>query len=67
MDDGGVVTFGKHNGKSYEEVYTTDQKYCDWVLTVDNPSGVMKSFSDFIQRNKQNNRNQGLFDLLGEK
>ena len=27
-----IVTFGKHMGKKYVEVYMTDPKYCEWVM-----------------------------------
>ena len=27
------ISFGKHKGKSYDEVYRTDKNYCEWVVT----------------------------------
>jgi len=44
-----TVSGGKHSGKSYEEVFTDDPAYCEWVLknSKDNmPSG---SFADWIR------------------
>ena len=28
-----LVTFGKHMGKTYAQVYQEDQSYCEWVMT----------------------------------
>ena len=27
-----LVTFGKHTGETYQEVYSQDRMYCQWVL-----------------------------------
>ena len=27
-----LVTFGKHTGSTYQEVYQTDKPYCQWVM-----------------------------------
>jgi hypothetical protein len=31
--DGDLVTFGKHMGRTYAQVYLEDQAYCEWVMT----------------------------------
>jgi uncharacterized protein (DUF3820 family) len=41
--------FGKHKGKSFQEVAELDQGYCDWAMRMDNPSGALKEFVEFLK------------------
>mmetsp|Transcript_86283 Transcript_86283/g.243119 ORF Transcript_86283/g.243119 Transcript_86283/m.243119 type:complete len:741 (+) Transcript_86283:59-2281(+) len=44
-----AFTFGKHNGKSFEEVMNSESGYCDWVIKIESPTGAMKAFADFLR------------------
>lgn len=39
-----VVMFGRHNGKTYEEVWQNHRNYCDWILQTESKT---KSFNEF--------------------
>ena len=43
---GKVITFGKHSGKSYEEIKSNDISYCNWVLKQYQTTGGMKDFQE---------------------
>mmetsp|Transcript_12532 Transcript_12532/g.28268 ORF Transcript_12532/g.28268 Transcript_12532/m.28268 type:complete len:742 (+) Transcript_12532:77-2302(+) len=47
-----TLAFGKHKGKTFEEVANDDKGYCQWVLKLQDASGNMKDFIDFV-RSKQ--------------
>lgn len=32
-----TMTFGKHQGKSYEEICMLDKRYCEWMLNSSSP------------------------------
>jgi hypothetical protein len=43
-----LVDYGRiHRGKTYQQVKETDTRYCQWVISQDNP-GSMKRFADFL-------------------
>mmetsp|Transcript_60366 Transcript_60366/g.112011 ORF Transcript_60366/g.112011 Transcript_60366/m.112011 type:complete len:751 (+) Transcript_60366:73-2325(+) len=44
-----TFSFGKHKGKTFEEVAADDKGYCQWVLTLQDASGLMKEFIDFVR------------------
>ncbi|CAK0907504.1 unnamed protein product [Prorocentrum cordatum] len=44
-----TLSFGKHRGKTFEEVATTDAGYCKWVLAIDGPKGAMAEFQGFLK------------------
>jgi hypothetical protein len=50
-DPQNVITFGKHTGKSYEQVRMTDVTYCNWVLKQMNTTGRMRMFQDWLRIN----------------
>lgn len=45
-----VLNIGKHRGKTYMDIYNTSPGYCDWVRRVDNPSGELRDFRDWLER-----------------
>jgi hypothetical protein len=45
-----TVTFGKYDGKSYDEVKHTDIAYCNWVLKQTEIRGRMKLFQDWLKK-----------------
>ena len=51
MDGATVITFGKHNGKTYEFVKATDVAYCNWALKQMNVGGRMLHFQTWLRRN----------------
>eukprot|EP00448_Togula_jolla_P018493 CAMPEP_0170581482 /NCGR_PEP_ID=MMETSP0224-20130122/7061_1 /TAXON_ID=285029 /ORGANISM="Togula jolla, Strain CCCM 725" /LENGTH=706 /DNA_ID=CAMNT_0010904617 /DNA_START=14 /DNA_END=2134 /DNA_ORIENTATION=- len=46
-----MFAFGKHKGKSFEEVAESDVGYCKWVLGLEGPSGQLQAFADFVRAN----------------
>ena len=47
------VLFGKHSGKTYEEVLKEDKKYCEWLLTTKDgaKNKSVIQFIEFIENN----------------
>ena len=41
------VSFGKHNGDTYRQVFENDLQYCRWCTTCDDPSEGMQQLIDF--------------------
>lgn len=49
VDNGNMVfSGGKHIGKSFHTVYKNHPDYADWVLRVENPTGVMVAFKNYV-------------------
>lgn len=46
----GTFAFGKHKGRSFEEVAREDAGYAEWALRMDSPSGALKDFVEFLKR-----------------
>eukprot|EP00397_Hematodinium_sp_SG-2012_P010893 GEMP01011019.1.p1 GENE.GEMP01011019.1~~GEMP01011019.1.p1 ORF type:complete len:819 (+),score=152.29 GEMP01011019.1:23-2458(+) len=44
-----VFDFGKHRGRTFEDVRQKEKKYVTWCQELDNPQGKMKSFCDYIR------------------
>jgi hypothetical protein len=44
-----TLPFGKHAGKSFNDIMEHDISYCNWVLRQINVRGVMKSFQDYLK------------------
>ncbi len=51
MTDQGAnkITFGKHAGKTFREVVTTQPSYCKWALGVKNPTGALRTFRTYAE------------------
>ncbi|EER04532.1 hypothetical protein Pmar_PMAR024326 [Perkinsus marinus ATCC 50983] len=49
VDGSTRIAFGKHNGKTFEEVATTDSGYCQWVLNLGQCNGQLALFKAFLQ------------------
>ena len=50
-----VITFGKHTGKYYENVYQLYPSYCEWVISKDqiaNTSIAFLYFSTYVKTKK---------------
>ncbi len=60
----GVLTFGKHKGKTYERVMKNDQGYCNWVLSQPGSSDHLVHFQLYLSVHKgmQVNANANIFD-----
>lgn len=43
------LSFGKHRGKSFEEIVKTDISYCNWALKQTETRGVMKEFQEWLR------------------
>ena len=44
-----TISFGKHNGKSYEYVRQVDVEYCNWALKQMNVGGRMLHFQEWLR------------------
>lgn len=57
-DDQGreVFNFGKHKGKTVDEVFASDRNYCDWMqnsdFAADTKRVVMRLYTRFLQKQK---------------
>jgi hypothetical protein len=49
MDTGKTLPFGKHQGKTFEEIRRTDISYCNWVLKQTSTRGHMKDLQDWLK------------------
>lgn len=49
-----VISFGKHSGKTYEEVRNMDVAYCNWTLKQMETTGRMKAFQNWLKQNSKN-------------
>jgi hypothetical protein len=47
--DSSLLPFGKHKGKTFEEIRRSDISYCNWVLQQDKTRGDMKIFQDWLK------------------
>jgi hypothetical protein len=45
-----IINFGKHTGKTYEEVKKTDVAYCNWILKQMNVGNKMLHFQQWLKR-----------------
>jgi len=44
-----ILSFGKHRGRSFEEVASSDRSYCEWVLRQPKPSSALELFARFLR------------------
>jgi hypothetical protein len=44
-----VLTFGRHIGKTFDDIKRTDVSYCNWVLKQVKPNGRLKEFQSWLQ------------------
>ncbi|MDE7335522.1 MAG: 3'-5' exonuclease, partial [Muribaculaceae bacterium] len=57
-DDHGreVFNFGKHKGKTVDEVFASDRNYCDWMqnsdFAADTKRVVMRLYTRYLQKQK---------------
>ena len=49
METPNTLPFGKHMGKTYEQIKNTDISYCNWVLKQNETRGHMKNFQDWLK------------------
>ncbi|KAF4741821.1 hypothetical protein FOZ63_011289, partial [Perkinsus olseni] len=49
VDGSTRIGFGKHNGKTFEEVATSDLGYCQWVLNQEGCNGQLALFKSYLQ------------------
>ena len=45
-----IITFGKHNGKTYAYVKQTDVAYCNWALKQMNVGGRMLHLQQWLKQ-----------------
>lgn len=43
-----VLEFGKHKGRTFKDVYTSEPDYVNWVRGLESASGRMAQFKDYI-------------------
>lgn len=50
QQDNGSMLFsgGKHAGETFHTVYTQHRDYADWILSCDNPHGIMIAFKKYV-------------------
>ena len=46
-----IISFGKHNMKTFDYVLSNDNNYCKWILTQNPKDRNMKTFKEYIQNN----------------
>ena len=46
--DTNILTVGKLKDTSFGDIFTTEREYCDWVVTLKDPSGPMQVFQQYI-------------------
>jgi hypothetical protein len=46
------LSFGKYKGKTYEEVYMFDHKYCNWCLNINPRTLSVYDFQQYIGKIK---------------
>ncbi|GAW81681.1 helicase [Plasmodium gonderi] len=44
----GTFNFGKYNGKTFEEVFEKHKSYVTWVKNLENPSGSLIQFKNYV-------------------
>lgn len=44
------IQFGRHAGKSFEELAQADPGYCRWALVQPNPSGQLAQFTEYLHQ-----------------
>ena len=54
------ITFGKHSGARYKDVYENDQQYCQWVVNTARREPLMSSvelrrFAAYLQQTEKDN------------
>ena len=47
---GGLLRCGKHKDSWFDDVWKTHPGYIEWAAELDEPSDVMKKFSDFAKK-----------------
>ncbi|CAJ1334320.1 unnamed protein product [Effrenium voratum] len=47
-DGSTVFMFGKHKGRSFQEVAQSEPSYCAWALKMESPSGALQDFVTFL-------------------
>ena len=57
-----IIDFGKHAGKTFKEVYLTDQEYCNWTMRQERPAArKLVQFKYFLRRMQDlTKRNMGM-------
>lgn len=64
-----ILSFGRHEGDTFDHVYRTDPGYCRWALSVDSPTGALREFASFLQscedpESDSSSSSQGPMDTL---
>ncbi|KAK1932645.1 helicase conserved C-terminal domain containing protein [Babesia divergens] len=48
-----IFVFGKHKGESFDDVYRNDPSYVAWAMRIENPTGQMLGFCNFVRSMEQ--------------
>ncbi|VWU48171.1 DNA helicase, putative [Hepatocystis sp. ex Piliocolobus tephrosceles] len=43
-----TFNFGKHKGKTFEEVFKNDKSYITWVKNLEKPTGLLMEFKNYV-------------------
>ncbi|CAG9477692.1 DNA helicase, putative [Plasmodium vivax] len=54
----GTFNFGKYNGKTFEEVFEKHKSYVTWVKNLENPSGSLIQFKEYVLEREKGERGQ---------
>jgi uncharacterized protein (DUF3820 family) len=56
----GIASFGKHRGRTFQDVYDNEHEYAIWAVNVQYPSGLLRPFVDYcLARGLQPNADAG--------
>ena len=63
-----IIDFGKHAGKTFKDVYLTDQEYCSWTMKQERPGArKLVQFKYFLRRMQDlTKRNMGMCGKVDE-
>jgi hypothetical protein len=50
MDQKNILPFGKHAGRTFEEIKQSDISYCNWVLKQSIVRGAMQEFQTWLKQ-----------------
>mmetsp|Transcript_46196 Transcript_46196/g.84621 ORF Transcript_46196/g.84621 Transcript_46196/m.84621 type:complete len:227 (-) Transcript_46196:199-879(-) len=50
-DGNTVMSFGKHEGLTYQQIMDGQKSYCRYVLSIDKATGRMRKLQEFLQEN----------------
>lgn len=60
-DDGAsTLTFGRYQGRQYDDIFVNEVPYCQWALSLQNPRGDLRLFVSFLRQQLMSGRTLGM-------